>query len=405
LAIMTAPAPLPARSADHRPALIAGFLGWTLDAFDFFLVVMCLGAIGKEFGKSDTAVAFSLTLTLAFRPVGALIFGLLADRYGRRIPLMLDLIFFAIVEVLTGLAPNFTTFLILRALYGVGMGAEWGVGASLAMETAPAHRRGLLSGLLQEGYAFGYLLAAAGYFVIFPHFGWRPLFFLGGVPALLAVYVRFHVKESEVWEKVRHTSWKSLFAEIAANWKLVLYVTLLMAMMNASSHGTQDLYPTFLQRDWHFTPHMRAALTAFSMVGAILGGVVTGMISDRIGRRRAIVGALLLAAVAVPLWAFAPTLALLWIGAFLMQFMVQGAWGVIPAHITELSPDGVRGFLPGFAYQCGALLAGLVPLLEARVAEHTSYARSMASVGAVVFVVAALVAWLGRERKAVRFGA
>ncbi len=392
-------------ATDHRPALVAGFLGWTLDAFDFFLVVMCLGAIGKEFGKSDAAVALSLTLTLAFRPVGALIFGLVADRYGRRIPLMIDLVFFSIIEVLTGLAPTFTTFLVLRALYGIGMGAEWGVGASLAMEHAPPNRRGVLSGLLQEGYAFGYLLAAACYFVIFPHFGWRPLFFIGGLPALLAIYVRSRVKESEVWQKVRHVSWKALFGEIGANWKLVLYVTLLMAMMNAASHGTQDLYPTFLQRDWHFTPHMRAALTAFSMLGAIIGGVVTGVISDRIGRRRAIVGALLLAVVAVPLWAFAPTLALLWIGAFVMQFMVQGAWGVIPAHITELSPDGVRGFLPGFAYQCGALLAGLIPLLEARVAQQVSYARAMASVGAVVFIMAALVAWLGHERKAVRFAA
>lgn len=403
-AMPASPAPADLTASDHRPAVIAGFLGWTLDAFDFFAVVMCLGAIGAEFGKSDAAVAFSLTLTLAFRPVGAFIFGLLADRYGRRIPLMLDLVFFSIVEVLTGLAPTFTSFLVLRALYGIGMGAEWGVGASLAMEKAPSHRRGLLSGLLQEGYAFGYLLAAGCYFVVFPHWGWRPIFFIGGLPALLAIYVRYQVKESEVWEKVRHPSWKSLFGEIGANWKLVLYITLLMAMMNAVSHGTQDLYPTFLQRDWKFSPQMRAGLTAFSMVGAITGGIVTGMISDRIGRRRAIVATLLLAVVAIPLWAFAPTLALLWVGAFTMQFMVQGAWGVIPAHITELSPDGVRGFLPGFAYQCGALIAGLVPLLEARVAEHMSYAKSMASIGAVLFIGAAIVAWSGREKRAVRFG-
>ncbi|MGH7583228.1 MAG: MFS transporter, partial [Gemmatimonadales bacterium] len=280
----------------------------------------------------------------------------------------------------------------------------WGVGASLAMEKAPSNRRGFLSGVLQEGYAFGYLLAAGCYFVVFPRFGWRPLFFIGGLPALLAVYVRFKVKESEVWEKVRHTSWKSLFREIGVNWRLVLYITLLMGMMNAVSHGTQDLYPTFLQRDWHFTPRLRAALTAFSMVGAITGGIVTGMISDRIGRRRAIVGALILAVVAIPIWAFAPTLGVLWIGAFVMQFMVQGAWGVIPAHITELSPDGVRGFLPGFAYQCGALLASAVPPLEARVAEHMSYARSMASVGGVLFILAAVVTWLGKERKAIHFG-
>jgi MFS transporter, SHS family, lactate transporter len=224
------------------------------------------------------------------------------------------------------------------------------------------------------------------------------------LPALLAVYVRFQVKESEVWERTRHTSWGSLFSEIISNWRLVLYITLLMAMMNAVSHGTQDLYPTFLQHDRDFSPQMRAALTAFSMVGAILGGVVTGMISDRIGRRRAIVGALILALLAIPIWVFAPGLVVLWIGAFVMQFMVQGAWGVIPAHITELSPDGVRGFLPGFAYQCGAAIAGLVPLLDAVVAQHMSYAKSLASIAAVVFVLAAVVTSLGKERRAVRFG-
>ncbi len=285
------------------------------------------------------------------------------------------------------------------------MGAEWGVGASLAMEKAPSGRRGILSGLLQEGYAFGYLLAAGCYFLIFPRFGWRPMFFLGGLPALLALYVRFQVKESEVWEQTRKTNWRDLFREIVSHWRLFLFITLLMGMMNSVSHGTQDLYPTFLQRDWGFTPEMRAALTAFSMVGAILGGILTGMISDRIGRRRAIVGALTLAVVAIPIWAFAPNLFVLWIGAFVMQFMVQGAWGVIPAHITELSPDAVRGFLPGFAYQCGALLASVVPLAEAAIAEHMSYARSMAATALVVFILAAVVAGLGRERRGARFGA
>ncbi len=398
-------APAAVRGApDHGPAVLAGFLGWTLDAFDFFLVVFTLTAIGKEFGRSDADMALALLLTLAFRPVGAFIFGLVADRYGRRLPLILDLVFFSVIEVLTGLAPSYGTFLVLRALFGIGMGAEWGVGASLAMEKAPTGRRGILSGLLQEGYAFGYLLAAGCYFVVYPHFGWRPMFFIGGLPALLALYVRSKVKESEVWERSRHTTWRSLFGEITANWKLFLYIALLMTLMNAISHGTQDLYPTFLQRDWGFTPEGRAALTAFTMVGAIAGGVLTGYVSDRIGRRRAIVGALLLAVVAIPLWAFAPSLVPLWIGGFVMQFMVQGAWGVIPAHITELSPDGVRGFLPGFAYQCGAGLAGFMPWIQSRVAEHLTYARSMAVSAGVVFVLGAVVAGLGRERRGVRFG-
>lgn len=391
--------------SDHRAALTAGFLGWTLDAFDFFLVVLTLTAIGAEFGKSDEAITLSLTLTLAFRPVGAFIFGLMADRYGRRLPLIIDLVFFSVVEVLTGLAPNFTTFLVLRALYGIGMGGEWGVGASLAMEKAPRARRGILSGLLQEGYAAGYLLAAVCYFFVFPRWGWRPLFFIGGLPALLAIYVRLKVKESEVWERTKHGSWGELGRGIVSHWRLFLYLTVLMAMMNFVSHGTQDLYPTFLERGWGFTPHQRSALTAFSMVGAILGGVLIGHFSDRLGRRKAIVIALGLAMLSIPLWAFAPSVTLLVAGAFLMQFMVQGAWGVIPAHITELSPDSVRGFLPGFAYQCGVLIASSIAFLEALLAAHTSYATSMALVAFIVCAGGMLAAGLGWERHGVAFGA
>ena len=388
----------------HRSAVLASFLGWTLDAFDFFLVVFALTAIAKEFGKTDAQLALTITVTLAFRPVGAFIFGLMADRYGRKLPLMIDLVFFSIVEVLSGLAPNYMTFLILRALFGIGMGGEWGVGASLAMEKAPKGRRGVLSGLLQEGYATGYLLAAVCYFFVFPRWGWRPMFFIGGLPALLAIFVRMRVHESEVWEKTRHKDWSSLGRGIASHWKLFVYLTLLMAGMNFVSHGTQDMYPTFLQRDWGFSPQKRAALTAFSMIGAIIGGISFGYLSDRIGRRRSIVLALILAIVVIPLWAFSPALVGLVIGAFLMQFMVQGAWGVIPAHITELSPDNVRGFLPGFAYQCGVLIASSVAYLEALLATRMSYARSMAIVAVIVFSGAAIIAWLGRERHAVEFG-
>jgi SHS family lactate transporter-like MFS transporter len=385
-------------------AVFASFLGWTLDAFDFFLVVFALTAIGKEFGTSDAKMASTLAITLAFRPVGALIFGLLADRYGRRLPLMLSLIFFSVMEVLSGLAPNYATFFVLRALFGIGMGGEWGVGASLAMEKAPARRRGLLSGFLQEGYACGYLLAAIVYFLVFPRWGWRPLFFIGGLPALLAVYVRWGVSESEVWLKTRHADWSSLGRTIVSHWRLFLYLLVLMTMMNFVSHGTQDMYPTFLQRDWGFTPGRRAGLTALSMVGAILGGLSFGHLSDRFGRRRAIIGALGGAILAIPLWAFAPSLLLLVVGAFIMQFMVQGAWGVIPAHLTELAPDSVRGFLPGFAYQCGVALAGSVAVIEALFAERTSYAVAMSLTAVTVFSLAALAAWLGREKRGIVFG-
>jgi SHS family lactate transporter-like MFS transporter len=336
--------------------------------------------------------------------VGALVFGLLADRYGRKLPLMLDLVFYSVIEVLTGLAPNYASFLVLRALFGIGMGAEWGVGASLVMEKVTPRCRGVVSGLLQEGYAVGYLLAALCYAFVFPHWGWRPLFFLGGAPALLALFVRARVEESEVWRATRQESWAGLGRAIRDNLGLFLYLTALMWMMNLVSHGTQDLYPTLLERHWGFGFGRRVGLTAFSMVGAVTGGIMCGLYSSRFGRRRTIAVALLGAIAVIPLWAFAPSLAVLVAGAFFMQAFVQGAWGVIPAHITELSPDSVRGFLPGFAYQCGAALAGAIPYLEALLAERLNYAWAMALIAATVCALGVGVTALGPERRGVAFG-
>jgi SHS family lactate transporter-like MFS transporter len=318
--------------------------------------------------------------------------------------LMLDLVFYSVVEVLSGLAPTYASFLALRALFGIGMGGEWGVGASLVMEKVPPRLRGIYSGLLQQGYAAGFLLAALCYFFVFPRWGWRPLFFLGGLPALLALYVRSQVKESAVWQRTRHENWGALGRAIVSHWRLFLYLTLLMAMMNFVSHGTLDLYPTFLQRSWGFTPAQRAALTAFSMVGALIGGVVCGLVSDRLGRRRTMIGALAGGLVLIPVWAFAPSLPLLVLGAFAMQFMVQGAWGVIPAHITELSPDGVRGFLPGFAYQCGVLVAGSIATIEALLAARVGYGWAMALTAGTVFTLCAVVAAAGGERRGIAYG-
>jgi SHS family lactate transporter-like MFS transporter len=365
---------------------------------------MSLTAIAHEFNKPDTAVAFAIAVTLAFRPVGAFIFGLLADRYGRRGPLMLNLVFYSVMSVMSGLAPTYTSFLVLRALFGIGMGGEWGIGASLVMEKVPPRWRGVISGLLQQGYATGYLLAAVCYFLVFPRFGWRPLFFIGGLPALLALFVRMRVKESEVWHKTKEESWGHLGRAIGRHWKTFLYLTLLMAAMNCVSHGTQDLYPTFLQREWGFTPQKRAALTAFSMVGAIIGGMLAGMVSNRLGRRRTIALSLVGATAVIPAWAFAPSLPVLVAGVFCMQFFVQGAWGVIPAHITELSPDSVRGFLPGFAYQCGVLIASSIGYLEAIYAHATTYSLAMALTAGTVFALCALIALLGKERCGVVYG-
>lgn len=394
--------------ASHPPAVMAGFSAWLLDAFDFFLITFCLTAIAREFHKSDAEIALVITMTMALRPVGGFLFGLLADRYGRRIPLMINMGFFAIAGVLTGLVPNYTTLLVVRGLFGIVMGGTWGVGASLAMEGAPAHRRGLLSGLLQEGYAAGNVLAAAFYFFAFNRLGWRWLFILSSAPAIpLVLYIAFRVRESAVWEQSANArlSWSEQHREVLRHWKLFLYLLLFMTAMLFASHGTQDMYPTFLQRQWHFSPERRAVITAISAIGAIVGGLVFGWFSDRAGRRRAIITAFVLGALLIPLWAYAPNQALLILGAFLMQFMVQGAWGVIPAHLSELSPDSVRALLPGFAYQSAGVISSFSVYIEASYAQKTSYSTALAVTAIVVFVVASVMAWLGRERHGQRFGA
>ena len=390
--------------ANQRNALIAGFLGWTLDAFDFFVLTYVLNDVARDFHRTRPDIALTLTASLAMRPVGAILFGLLADRYGRRLPLMLDLVFYSAIEVATGLSPNFTTFLILRALFGIGMGGEWGVGASLAMEKVPPKWRGVLSGILQEGYAVGYLLAACCYFFVFPKWGWRPMFFIGGLPALLALFVRFKVKESAVWERTRPPNWSGVGRAIVSQWKLFLYLSCLMMMMNFASHGTQDMYPTFLKLERGFSPRQVAVIVVIYNIGALVGGILFGLYSDRFGRRRGMATAFLLATVMIPFWAYAPNTPLLVLGAFLMQFMVQGAWGVIPAHITELSPDSVRGFLPGLAYQCGVLLASSVPYTVAVFSKSLNYSTAMALTALTVFVLGAAVILVGPEKKGARFG-
>ncbi len=383
---------------------MAGFLGWTLDAFDFFLVVIALPAIAQDFGVDKPKIAFSLMLTLMFRPVGAFFFGLLADRYGRRLPMMIDLVFYSVVEVATAFAPNLTTFLVLRALFGIGMGGEWGVGMSLVMEKVPARWRGVLSGLLQEGYAAGYLLSAVAAWFMLHRFGWRPMFILGGLPALLALFIRFAIRESEIWKRTKAASWSHLARELASHWRIWIYLTLLMAMMNFASHGTQDMFPTFMESFRGLDTRTYSQVVIVMMIGAILGGLAFGLASDRWGRRAMMIAAFLGALAVTPLWAFSSGMAAILSGGFLMQFMVQGAWGIIPAHISELSPDRVRGFLPGFSYQCGNLIAASIALLQASLAERFDYPYVMATSAAVIFVFAILVTAAGRERRGAAFG-
>jgi MFS transporter, SHS family, lactate transporter len=385
-----------------RNAIAAGFLGWTFDAFDFFVLVFVLPAVAKEFGRSIPALALTTTATLATRPIGAFIFGLLADRYGRRPVLMANIAFYSLMEVLSGLAPGYASFLALRLLYGIGMGGNWGVGASLVLESVPPKWRGVASGLLQQGYAVGYLLAAGALYTVFPRYGWRAMFFVGVIPAALTLVICSKVQESEAWHQAR-TDWSTYRNAIFGNLRLFLYLVVLMSMMNFISHGTQDMYPTYLQRQLHYNSSDTALVSAISMLGAIVGGLIIGNLSDRFGRRRSMIVAALLAVCVIPLWVFAPSAALVMVGAFLMQFMVQGAWGVIPAHINELSPPLVRGFFPGFAYQIGVLIASSIGYIEALLGEHFSYATAMGGLAATVFIVGSIVIWAGPEAKGVSF--
>ncbi|HVC44415.1 MAG TPA: MFS transporter [Candidatus Binataceae bacterium] len=394
----TAPQAGQSANSDAYHTLLASFLGWTLDAFDFFVLIFVLPAVAREFHRSIADVAFTITATLAMRPIGALIFGWFADRYGRRLPLMVDVLLYSILEVLSGLAPSYRWFLVLRALFGIAMGGEWGVGASIAMEAVPARWRGLLSGVLQEGYAVGYLLAAAAFALVFPHWGWRPLFFLGGAPALLTLYIRTKVPESKSWELMRPPR-GAIFRTIRANLRTFLYLVLLMTMMNLVSHGTQDLYPTFLRLQRGLDARTVGTIAIIYNIGALLGGLTFGYLSDRIGRRRAMAAAVLCGVLIVPLWIYPRSLVWLTAGAFLMQFMVQGAWGAIPAHLVELSPPQVRGLFAGLAYQLGVLFAANAAFIEALIAQHLGYGTALAMVASIVLLGDAIVIACGIERK------
>jgi SHS family lactate transporter-like MFS transporter len=391
-----------------RSTFIASFLGWALDAFDFFLLTFVISRIATSFGRGIAEVTFSITLTLMCRPLGALLFGWIADRYGRRTPLMIDIVFYSVIELLTAFSPNFTTFLVLRALYGVAMGGEWGLGSAMAMEALPPKRRGLFSGLLQQGYMVGFLLAALVYFFVFQftHWDWRGLFVIGVLPAVLIFYIRRNVPESPVWlaGRAERAALPAgfLLKSFASHWQLFIYAILFMAALNAMSHGTQDLYATFLQKQRGFSTGMTSSLAIVAAFGAIAGGATCGALSQRLGRRTVVMLCAVLAACTIPLWAFSPSVALLGLGAFLMQFMVQGAWGVIPAHLNELSPSDVRGTFPGLTYQLGNLIAAGVAQFEAALAQRWilpdgafNYAAAMAIVTATILAVVVVLSWLG----------
>jgi len=388
----------------QRSVVVATFLGWTLDAFDFFLLVFVLKDIAREFDTDIKDVTVAILLTLAMRPVGAYLFGRAADRWGRRPTLMVNVLLYSFLEFLSAFSPNLTVLLILRALYGIAMGGEWGVGASLTMESIPPHARGFVSGLLQSGYPTGYLLASIVYGLLFPIIGWRGMFMVGVLPALLVFYIRRNVPESPSWSPTTQSNTVSI---LRAHWRLGLYAVVLMTAFNFLSHGTQDLYPTFLEVQHEFSPRAVGTIAVIYNIGAILGGIVCGSLSEQMGRRRTIIVASLLCLPVLPLWAFSSGAATLALGAFLMQFMVQGAWGVIPVHLNELSPDEARGTFPGFVYQLGNLLASANATIQAAMAAHfgNDYGLALAIIAGTMAIAICAMTFLGIEAKGIAFGA
>ena len=391
-----------------RPQLHAYFAalgGWALDAFDFFIFVFCLKSISTEFHTDIKAVAEGIFLTLAFRPIGALVFGWLAEKYGRRPILMINVISYSLVQLATAFAPNLATLLVLRAVFGFAMGGEWGVGAALALETLPAKGRGFFSGLLQEGYVIGYLLASFLFWAIFDHLGWRGMFIVSSASALLVMYIRYGVEESPAWlagATTRRASGAEIWAAVKNYFPTLAYLVLLMACFNAFSHGSQDMYPTFLQVQHGFSTSETSIVVIVMNLGALTGGIFFGTLSERLGRKRAIMLAAILALPMIPLWAWSHTAVLLAVGGFLMQFMVQGAWGIVPAHLNELSPPPVRAILPGFAYQLGNLAMAKMGPFQAGIAEShgSNYGYILSWTIAVVAIALIVVTAFGPEARA-----
>ncbi len=399
----------------QRRAFTACFLGWSLDAFDFFLLTFCLDAIATTFHVSLATAAKSIFWTLLMRPVGALVFGALAEKFGRRPTLMLNVVSYSLFAIASAFAPTFGWFLAARALFGVAMGGEWGVGAALALESLPAEGRGFFSGLLQEGYVVGNMLAALVY-LLFPYLhgagvfsAWRMLFLIGAVPSLLLLLVLRRVDESPAWlaqhagtrAKVARSA-RTKFVEVLKYLPSLLALTVLMTAMMAFSHGTQDLYPTFLKHDLGIRGVALTTIALLGNVGAVVGGIWFGGYSERVGRRRAIITAAVLSIPMIPLWAFSHTAVMLAVGGFAMQFMVQGAWGVIPVHLNEMSPPAVRAIFPGLAYQLGNVLSSRNRVLQAAAAAKYfggKFAPVLAITVVIVAVLVTVVTALGREAK------
>lgn len=385
-------------------AVASGILGWILDAFDFFVLIFLFDTLADHFHVKKIAIVYTLTLTLAMRPVGALLFGALADRIGRKKPLILCIVYFSTITVLSGFAPNYTFFLVMRGLYGIGMGGYWGIGASYAMESAPRNRRGVLSGMMQGGYPFGYLLVAVAMQTMVPSFGWRSLFLVGSILAVVIVLLTLRAPESDAWKEHKSTSLKSILKAMLSHLGLFLYLVILMAVMLSLSHGTQDLYPDFL-KSLPFTSDKRVlgmqmlfGIPIIYNIGAILGALLFGQLSEYIGRRRSIMLALAVSLLSIPAWAFGHSVLILVVGSFFMQAGVQGAFGVVPAHLSELSPDSVRSLFPGFVYQLGVLLTAPAVAVEYILRDHFGYPWALTMFESCVIIALLFLFGFGPER-------
>ena len=400
---------VPSSAKGWRFAVASSILGWVLDAFDFFVVVFLFDTLAGNFHVGKKAIVWTISITLAMRPVGALLFGALADRFGRRKPLMACVAYFSLVTVLSGFAPNYLFFVSMRGLYGIGMGGYWGIGASFAMENAPLHRRGLLSGVMQGGYPLGYLLAAVGMLTVMPHWGWRAMFAVGVPLASAILALTFFSPESQAWKQHRMGSLATIFKALFGNMKTFAYLLVIMLFMSCLSHGTQDLYPDFLKT---LPAVLRADVRGMKPlygipivynIGAILGAVFFGFLSERIGRRYAMMLALVLCLVAMPAWAFGGSLIAIVLGSYFMQTGVQGAFGVIPAHLNELSPDAVRSLFPGLAYQLGALLASPAVAFEFFLRDRFGYPWALTLFEAATISILLACFALGPERRGKSF--
>ncbi|CAF1083392.1 unnamed protein product [Adineta steineri] len=384
------------RMLNRRQAalFLVGFLAWTFDAFDFFAVTLNIIPIGKSYNRTTTDITWGITITLMLRAIGAIIFGIAGDRFGRKWPFIVNIVLYALIEIGTGFCRTYGQFIGLRAVFGIAMGGIYGNCAATALEDAPIAARGLLSGLLQQGYACGYLLAAAFNVAITDHqrYGWRALFWFGGCPPLLVALWRVFLPETDAFLNVKKEreaiananictdptikppSSMRLFLRtvrpaLVEHWPMLIYLVLMMAGFNFLSHGSQDLYPTFLSSTLQFSHSLVTITTIVANIGAIIGGMTIGYFSSFFGRRLSILVVLIIGGLLIPAYLL-PRDKTIMVGAFFQQMCVQGAWGVVPIHLMELSPGQFRSFVVGTAYQLGNLISSASSTIEAKAGQQ-----------------------------------